>query len=68
MEQEDQLTHEVSLDEEIDPEISLGIFCFEKFVYVSYLIDCRHWSFLISLFSVLFFLRYIQARPQFPGE
>lgn len=24
VEQEDQLTHEVSLDEEIDPEISLG--------------------------------------------
>ena len=45
MEQEDQLTHEVSLDEEIDPEISIGIFCFEKFVYVSYLFDCCHWSF-----------------------
>jgi len=29
VEQEDQITHEVSLDEEIDPEISLGTFCIE---------------------------------------
>ena len=37
VEQEDQLTHEVSLDEEIDPEISLGVF-YNKSIDVSCLI------------------------------
>jgi len=68
-EQEDQITHEVSLDEEIDPEISLGIFYIDKFVSVSNLIGCGNTHvILISSFSVLFFDRYIQARPQFLGE
>lgn len=34
VEQEDQLTHEVSLDEVIDPEISLGTFSVVKFLFL----------------------------------
>lgn len=34
VEQEDQLTHEVSLDEEIDPETSLGTFSIFKFIFI----------------------------------
>ena len=55
MEQEDQITHEVSLDEEIDPEISLGIFCIDKFVSVSNLIDCGN-THVILIFFVFHFV------------
>jgi len=35
VEQEDQFTHEVSLDEEIDPETSLGTFSnFQVCIYI----------------------------------
>lgn len=34
VEQEDQLTHEVSLDEEIDPETNLGTYSIFKFLFM----------------------------------
>lgn len=41
VELEDQLTHEVSLDEAIDPDTSLGTFFFVKFILVSNSIDLQ---------------------------
>jgi len=70
VEQEDQLTHEVSLDEEIDPETSLGTFSIFKFVFFIYNNHINMWSYfvVICLSFYFVFLRHIQTRPQLSGE
>lgn len=61
VEQEDQWTHEISLEEEIDPEITLGTSCNVKLVlplWSTYLFILYMWILIISLS-----FRHIQTGP-----